>query len=142
MGLAWGPNQLWDEDMGCRVFSAAACPPLPFPSTWETMLGGTLKMRTVLPTLCPQAHLEGQTILARPGHPSSSTSTLKLSPARRQQEESNTQPRVGVWGMLHSSILCLWGMPYFPIKSLWGMSQFPRHYLNSTASHLFQGAVH
>lgn len=39
--------------MGCTVFSAAACPALPFPSTWETMLGGTLEMRIVLPTLSP-----------------------------------------------------------------------------------------
>lgn len=123
-------------------FSAAACPPLPFPSTWETMLGGTLRRRIVLPMLYPQAHLAGQIILARPKHPSSSTSTLKLSPSRSQQEESNTQPRVRVWGMPHSSTLHIWGMLYSPIKYLWGMSQFPLVYLNSTASHLFQGAVH
>lgn len=91
---------------GMRTWAAECLvPPLPFPSTWETMLGGILKMRIVLPTLlCPQAHPAGQTILARPEHPSSSTSTLKLSPARRQQEE-NTEPRVwiGVWLILPPS---------------------------------------
>lgn len=142
MRLLWDPSQLWDAGTGCRVFSAAACPRLPFPSTWETMLGGTLKMRLVLPTLCPQAHPADQTILPRPEHPSFSTSTLNLAPDGRQQEESDTQPRIRVWGMPRSSALCLWGMPYFPIKYLWGMSQFPLVYLKSTASHLFQGAAH
>lgn len=124
------------------MLSAAACPPLPSSSTCETMLGGTLKMRVVLPTLCPQAHPASQTILARPEHPSPATSTLKQSPARRQQEETNAQPRIRVWGIPHSSTLCLWGMPYFPIKYLWHMSPFPLVYLNGTASHLFQGALH
>lgn len=71
MGLPWGSNQLWDEDIGCRGFSAAACPPLPFPSTWETMQGGTLKMRIVLPVLCPGTSW-------RPNHPGKARTSFLL----------------------------------------------------------------